>query len=649
MITDNALVIYKGKPAVVKDRADGKFTISLNDGDQVKVRDKDIELIHPGPVKNFSDINNSNISQAKVREAWELLADEGADQSLKNFCEFVFNEYTPSSAYAAFCLLRDGLYFYGDINAIKPRSKEDVILEETKRDEKQRETGERSQFIERLKACIKKPDENKMLSDDIRFMQDVEALSFGKSAKSRTLKDVGLSETPEDAHSLLLKTGFWTETVNPYPSRYGLTLNSAKYSDILDVSADALPAILTAQDSSDERRDLCHLTAFAIDSPWSTDPDDAVSIEAADAGQSILYVHVADPAAFIAFESVIEKEARDRGVTLYLPEGAVRMLAEEYIDLLALGLSEKSYVLTFKLTVDEGGAVVDTEIFPSVVKVRRMTYEQADNEMDSACDDAAALKALYNLSQKIYSRRTAHGAVNIELPDIHIAVKDGDVTIEPINEYKSSFLIKECMIATGEGAGTWAASRGLAFPYISQEVELQPDHSTMTKRGYAGSLQLRKCMRPRVLSTKPGRHQGLGLDTYTQVTSPLRRYTDLLAHIQIRAFLRDQKVLNADEISSRLGFSEAGAAAAVHAERASQNHWKMVYLQRSFQYLSDKKKSVWDAVAAENKGSRWVVIIPALALETQVALQKDTAPNDEVKLILKSVNIAKGEAVFSVN
>jgi exoribonuclease-2 len=113
----------------------------------------------------------------------------------------------------------------------------------------------------------------------------------------------------------------------------------------------------------------------------------------------------------------------------------------------------------------------------------------------------------------------------------------------------------------------------------------------------------------------------------------------LLAHLQIRAFLRGEKPLSVDEVSARLGFSEAAAVAAVQAERASDNHWKMVY-------LSDKKDSVWDAVAIEKKGNRWAVIIPSLALETQVPLQRDVSPNETVKLVLKSVNIPKAEAVF---
>ena len=622
MIENNALVIYKNKPAIVKDFVDGKISISLQDGSQVKVRDKDIELIHPGPVKDFSGIEADGVSDAAVREAWELLLDDGgAPVSLKDLAALVCGEYSPSSAYAAYSLLLNSYFFSGNIGEIIPRSRDNVTAEETKREEKQRETAGREQFLERLKACLKKTSGNSLLPDDARFMQDVEALAYGKSVKSRTMKELGLSKTPEDAHALLLNTGFWTGAVNPHLARFGLSLNRAN--------------ICPAPPVPEDRRDLCGLAAFAIDSPWSIDPDDAVSIETDEEGRRTLYVHIADPASSITPGSPAEKEARDRGVTLYLPENTVRMLADEALPLFALGLSEKSPALTFKMTLNESCEIIDTEIFPSVVKVRRVTYEEVDRQLDADTQDSAPLRALYDFAQRNCRRRSTMGAVNIEMPETHIIVENGVPNIEPIVQYRSASLVRECMIIAGEGAGTWAAAKGLAFPYISQEVDIQGE----IPGGLAGSWFLRRCMRPRILSTKPGRHQGLGLDTYTQVTSPLRRYTDLLAHMQIRAFLRGDEPLSTDEVSARLGFSEAAASAAVQAERASNIHWTMVY-------LSGKKDSVWDAVALEKKGNRWAVMIPSLALETQVSLQKDVSPNDSVQLILKSVNIPRGEAVF---
>jgi exoribonuclease-2 len=623
-MNENALVIYRNKPAIVKDQSDGKITISLQDA-QVKVRDKDIEIIHPGPVKDFSLIESGLPDTSQIREVWELLLDDGgAPMPLKDFASLAFGEYTPSSAYAAYCLLKDGLYFSGNTAAVVPRSKDYVAAEEAKRGEKHRETNERTQFLERLKTYLKKPSENKLTANDERFMQDVQALAYGRSAKSRTLKEAGLEETPEEAHSVLLKTGFWNESVNPHPSRMGLTLTHA--------------AVCPNAPVFEERVDLCRLAAFAIDSPWSSDPDDAVSIETAagGTGNTLLYVHIADPASSIMPGDPAEREACDRGATLYLPEDTFRMLADEALPLFALGLTEKSAALTFKMTIGKDCEITETEIFPSTVKVRRISYEDADREMDNANSrDAAALCALYNLARRYKKRRAALGAINIEMPETHITVKDGIVKIQPVVQYRSTSLVRECMIMAGEGAGTWAAGKNLAFPYINQDAEIPGDPPP----GLAGFWYLRRCMRPRILSTKPGRHWGLGLDTYTQVTSPLRRYTDLLAHLQIRAFLRGDKTLSADEVMSRLGAGEAAALAVSHAEKASHNHWTMVY-------LSGQKDSVWDAAALEKKGNRWAVIIPSLALETQALLQRDVSPNENIKLMLKSVSIPRTEAVF---
>jgi len=619
---DKALVVYKNKPALVKEKTQDKIIIALSDGASIKVREKDIEIIHPGPVNNFNGIiEGAAPSDGAVRETWELLLTEEKPLSLKEFAEIAFGEYSSASAWAAFCLLLDGLYFTGTIGAIYPRQQEQVEADEKKRAEKCKASGERELFLERLRK--RQPYlSSDSASDDRRFIQDVEALACGKSIKSRTMKDIGRSETPEEAHALLLESGFWTEQINPHPGRFGVSLLPVKY--IPDPPPD------------EDRRDLCHLAAFAIDSPWSHDPDDAVSLETEN-GKQALYVHVADPAASIAFDSPPEKEACGRGATLYVPEGSFRMLAEEALPLFALGLAQTSPALTFKMTLNNSGEIEDTEIFPSKVKVSRLTYKEADTLMaNPGGAEAAMLGELYAMAERNFNRRCAAGAINIELPEIHLGLNQGQVSIEPIVPYRSALMVRECMLLAGEGAGLWALQRNVPFPYIMQEVAEMPGEIFP---GMAGSYQLRRCMRPRLLSVKPGRHGGLGLDTYTQVTSPLRRYTDLLSHIQIRRFLRGGAVLSADEVSARIAAGEAAAIAVTHAERASRNHWIMAY-------LADKKDSVWDALALEKKGNRWAVMIPALALETQVPLRKEIAPNEPLKLILKSVNIPGGEAVF---
>jgi len=616
MINENALAVYKNKLALVKEINSDKITIAIYDGDKLKVREKDIEIIHPGPVKNFNEIKE--IGNANLQETWELLLADNNAVSLKELAELAFGEYIPASAWAAYCLLLDGLYFTGTITAIKPRKQSEVEADKKKREEKSAASNERTVFLERMRK--RNPQQ-----DDRRFIQDIEALALGKSAKSRTMKEIGLGETPEEAHALLLECGFWNEQNNPHPARFGVSLQPA------ECKPEAPP--------QEERRDFGHLAAYAIDSPWSNDPDDAVSIELEE-GKQTLYVHVADPASSIGMNSPAEKEARDRGATLYIPEGSIRMLADDALPLFALGLTETSPALTFKMTLNNTGEIEKTEIFSSTVKVKRITYKEADeylSDTHSEAPEVVALRALNTLAERNVKRRVALGAINIDMPETHISLNGGQVEIEPVTRYKSADLVRECMLLAGEGVGLWCLHRNLPVPYIMQETGDLPEE---TLDGIAGYYQLRRCMRPRTLSTRPGQHSGLGLDTYIQVTSPLRRYTDILAHLQIRAVLRGETPLAADEISSRMNAGEAAISAVNQAERASRSHWTMVY-------LAGKKDSVWDAIALEKKGNRWVAIIPSLALETQVPLRKELAPNEPLKLVLKSVNIPTGEAVFA--
>jgi exoribonuclease-2 len=519
-----------------------------------------------------------------------------------------------------------------------------VAADEQKRAGKQRDQAEREDFLRALAsgalnlAAGGEPPFDEALVR--RFLQDVEALAWGKTEKSRTLRDLGKSETPQEAHRLLLDCRAWTPLVNPHPLRFGLN----------PVSSRETPG----NPPEEDRLDLTHLRAYAVDNAYSDDPDDALSLEG-----DTLYVHVADPAAAILPGSAAEREARARGVTLYLPEGPSRMIAEEALPLYALGLGPVSPALTFKLVLTPEGAIAETAVMPSLVRVRRLTYAQADAEADAWVDapvgsvaapvgDPALrgdMAALFRLADRNLKRRLAAGAIPIELPEVHISVDEGQVAIKPDIPYRSAAMVRECMLLAGEGAARWAAcgpaGQRLPFPYVCQETGELPDGILP---GLAGSYQLRRCMRPRSLSVKAGSHWGLGLDEYTQVTSPLRRYTDLLAHQQIRAALkagiyRDRLPLGEDELLPVLAAGEAAAQAASQAERASRAHWTAVY-------LSDKGDSLWDGVLVDRKGNRGVVIIPDLGLETQVPLKGDLKPNDPVRLAVSSVRIPEGEAVF---
>ncbi|MDR1802148.1 MAG: RNB domain-containing ribonuclease [Treponema sp.] len=661
MKNEKGLVIYKNRPALITGFEAEKIAIAVPGGGAFKVREKDIEIIHPGPC-TLKDLEGPR-PEGSGREAWDLLTDESGGStglSLKELAELVYGDFSPGAALAVWELLRDGLYFTGDIRSIRARPRAAVAEDERKRDEKQREDGDRAALLEKLKKLppfhgtpfrgTASPAAVELSAADRRFLQDVEALARGQSDKSRTMKELGKSETPEEAHRLLLACGGWTVWENPHPERFGLSRDSAK--------------IIPPTPPEEDRLDLTGMAAYAIDNSWSDDPDDAVSLERPGAdgkfadgklsdGCCCLWVHVADPAASIPPGSQADMEARGRGATLYLPEGPLRMIAQEALSLFALGLSDVSPALSFKILIKPDGDIGATEIFPSLVRVTRLTYEEADALTDGKT--GADIAALFALAEANVERRLNTGAVIIDLPDAHIHVNlDGScekdrISIKPLPSYHSAEMVRECMLLAGEGAARWALQNQVPFPFISQEAGELPEKRLP---GLAGVWQLRRSMRPRNLSPRPGVHWGLGLDQYTQVTSPLRRYTDLLCHQQIRARLNGSPPLDEEEILLRAAAAEAAAAAASRAERASRAHWMAVYLSAKKEAADSETDSgeaiIWEAVVLDRRGNRGTVIIPALGLETQVSLRGTEEPNDAVRLKLISAKIPEGEANFSI-
>ncbi len=112
-----------------------------------------------------------------------------------------------------------------------------------------------------------------------------------------------------------------------------------------------------------------------------------------------------------------------------------------------------------------------------------------------------------------------------------------------------------------------------------------------------------------------------------------------MAHQQIRAFLSGKAPLGTEAVLERVAAGEIAAQAAVQAERASRLHWTMVLLAREMQ-------SEWDAVIVDKKGGRATVLIPALALETQVAVKGERELNETIKVAVKTVKIPELEAIF---
>lgn len=602
-----SLVLYKNRPARAQQVGD-KIEIEL-EGRTLSVRPKDVTLLHPGPLESLTALlapPSEEVPTGEIEIAWELLA--GRTTTLAELAELAYGDYTPFTAWAAWQVVEDRLYFQGSPQEIVARSAEEVAEERAAREAAEADARAWATFLERVRAGQIQPE-------DERYLGEVEELALGRRDGSRLLRELGRQECPENAHALLLELDYWDATVNPHPQRLNVPTGP--------------PVVTLPPLPQEDRVDLTHLPAWAIDDADSGDPDDALSLEG-----DRLWVHIADVAALIPPDSPADREARGRGETLYLPEGAVPMIPPQAIGILGLGLDEISPALSFGLDVGPEAQVKDVEVIPSWVRVTRTTYDDVEARLDNE-----PFRRLHQLAQAREARRRDHEAIQIDLPEVKILVESGQVTIRPLPPLRSRALVREAMLMAGEAIGHLALERGLYLPFTVQDP---PEFWEEIPEGLAGMHMLRRALRPSDQSTIPGPHAGLGLEVYIQCTSPLRRYLDLIVHQQLRAWLRGKEMLSPQEVIERVGATEAVSGSVRRAERLSERHWTLVYLQQHPDWQGE-------GVLVEQRGRRGTIIIPDLDLTTRLHLRgRDLPLNSTVHLALRGLNLTELDVHFQL-
>jgi exoribonuclease-2 len=594
----NSLVLYKSHAAQVKTAGD-KLEIEIDSGKTVNVRPKDVQLLHPGPMQSLKELTSQ---QGDVKTAWELLA--GETVSLADLADLIYETFTPATAWATWQLVDEDLYFFGTPEAITARLEAEVAEIQAQREAKVAEQAAWSAFLRRVQ-------DNRLAPGDEAQLQDVVRLALNQTSTSRVLRELNLTQSPENAHALLLKLDYWDHTRNPYPERFGLSIGP--------------PGGILPDLPEEARVDLTHLPAFAIDDEDSTDPDDALSLEG-----NRLWVHVADVAALIEPDSPPDVEARARGANLYLPEGTVHMLPPRATQMLGLGLQAVSPALSFGLDIDPSGEVTNLEIVPSLVHVERLAYEEVEGLLTEPL-----FKELDRLAQTNLARRRQQGAIEIDLPEVKVQVTEGQVSIRPLPRLHSRNLVREAMLLCGQALGQFARREEIPLPYTVQS----PPDAIESLPGLAGMFAQRKLMKPGQRQVEAGLHAGLGLDSYVQATSPLRRYVDLVVHQQIRAYLRGQPLLSSQELLTRAGEAETAGSSVRQVERLANKHWTLVYLQQQADWQGE-------GVVIDRRGPRALILIPELDLDIWLNLPERYELNDTVSLAFNGIDLPLLDAFF---
>jgi exoribonuclease-2 len=194
-------------------------------------------------------------------------------------------------------------------------------------------------------------------------------------------------------------------------------------------------------------------------------------------------------------------------------------------------------------------------------------------------------------------------------------------------------MVAEMMILTGEVAARYGEEHALPLPYRGQpQPELPPEAELIQlSAGWVRDSAIRRCMTRSEMSTTPSRHATLGLDRYCQVTSPIRRYTDLMGHFQIKAHLRGEPLPFADDALSEIIMSVGNAAyEASLVERQTKKYWAIEYLRRQNETHPGQS---WDVVMVRwlrEYESLGLIIFEDLGLEMAMRFERAVAPGDRL-------------------
>lgn len=374
-----------------------------------------------------------------------------------------------------------------------------------------------------------------------------------------------------------------------------------------------------------KRKDLSQRTIVTIDGDDSKDFDDAISIEKIPEG-FMLGVHIADVSHYVKENSPLDKEAYERGTSVYVCDRVVPMLPHVLSNgICSLNPGVDRLCLSVDMKIDQQGEVIDYDLYPSVIRSSaRMTYNNVNKILAGDPRLQAQYKALVPMffdmaecAKLIRNRRNDKGAIEFDTDEAYVIVdKNGKpIDIKVRERGVSQAIIEDFMICANECVARIMKFQSLPCIYRvheSPKIEKLKEFALIAKiRGHRFKgdlanirpLDIQKCLdsftdeqEHSVLSTMMLRcmqkarydascvgHFGLASSEYLHFTSPIRRYPDLIVHRMVRKYLFEQNYADMDKdekmvVDAALQSSECEDKA-TYAQRDVLDMKKAEYMQ----------------------------------------------------------------------
>lgn len=563
------------KPALAV-REQGEHVVLLDAGGRQKTVSRDLILLRyaeyraePSNVAEvIAALENERArlgAELDLNLLWEVAHEQGRSFAASELAELFFGQRsTAGTSVMLEALLNDRLYFIRRHMEFMPRSPEQVerLRLQYERIQLRSESGRRMRDLIRqiidARAHPSEADAAPLAAELTRYLQN----PFTRSRELTAMLSAALPETdPAEAAFEIL------ERLDRAPTgpRF-VTIGGIK----TQFSTEALHEAATA--AGPARSVIDGGLVIAIDDEDTVEVDDALGCEALPDGTLRVRVHIALASDLVVRDGAIDREAASRGVTIYLPEATVLMLPEEISCRRAsLAAGEERSVLVTEARLGAEGELLGFSIYPARAKITsRLTYERADELLAASeenGDEMAALRRLHAAAMKLRERRRRAGALLVQRRENKIKVSDDSVEVKVIDSSSPSRqLVAEFMVLSNHVAARFAADNRVPIIY-----RVQPN------AGGDGLIQRSR------LSLYAEDHAGVGLDRYAQLSSPLRRYADLILQRQLVAALLDpgKHVYQPDELLAVLANAENTEAEAKELERRAKRYWALRFLERN--------------------------------------------------------------------
>ena len=387
-----------------------------------------------------------------------------------------------------------------------------------------------------------------------------------------------------------------------------------------------------------DRQDLTGLASLSIDDAGTIEVDDALALEPRAAGGWRLWIHVADPTALLSLTNPLTLEACRRGCSTYLSHGATPMFPESLAsEVFSLQPGQRCRALSFWVDVDGAGHATAEGWHPSWVRLSMaLTYSDVDDLLGMAPPEEDNLLQLHRITRQMNQERRAGGALCLEQPEARFRpMADGHIALEVLEPTPARQLVAECMVWAGQIAGRYGQRHGLPLPYRGQAASNLPSPQELAalSHGAVRNGALKACLQRSSTGACPQSHFALGAPVYVQVTSPIRRFTDFLAHLQLRAHRRQEPVLAEPDLQHWLDQALASTQEAGQRAKQDRTYWLHSWLRQ--------ERGPWIGCfvrwlrESEGLGLVWC---GDMALELACNCPPQSRPDDQLTITLVEVN-----------